>query len=169
MNSLDINSGRLRIQQGNAAHSLRNMQQKINNTVNRLWRTTNILMLFTKSGINNHTELVLISITASAKVMVPMKVEQACQATTEIRINLRCKRPRAQAMQPKTMLEGYRMESEAEVITADRITIHTPTPIQIFMDIPKEQIWAWEGSTDTALIMFGIEQIHVAIHACPAE
>ena len=77
MNSLDINSGHLHMPHSNAAHSLRNMQQKINNTVNRLWRTTNILMLFTKCGINNLTELVLISITASAKVMVPMKVEQA--------------------------------------------------------------------------------------------
>ena len=61
------------------------------------------------------------------------------------------------------------MESEAEVITADQITIHTPTPIQMFMDIPKEQIWAWEGSTDTALIMLGIEPIHAEIHACQVE
>ena len=61
------------------------------------------------------------------------------------------------------------MESEAAVITADQIPLPTPTPLQMFMDIPKEQIWAWEGSTDTALIMFGIEQIHVAIHACQVE
>jgi hypothetical protein len=53
------------------------MQQKINNTVNRLLRTTNILMLFIKCGISNLTEPVLISITVSAKVMVPMKAEQA--------------------------------------------------------------------------------------------
>ncbi len=61
------------------------------------------------------------------------------------------------------------MESEAAVITADQITIHTPTPIQMFMDIPQEQIWAWVGSTDTALIMLGIEPIHAEIHACQVE